>query len=153
MAVGALEDWRRDRRPAERTSTKKPEKSQPMGMRHSTGRALNISGGGPGQAIGARLGRHNSSLHARRDLVYIPTICERASCEDAQRGLPEHGPLRHDSGVGCVAPRPGQYADALSRRTKVCLMLVESLGGIYHASKRQLHTLSLSPNVHPASQL
>eukprot|EP00962_Isochrysis_galbana_P016258 scaffold4655_cov115-Isochrysis_galbana.AAC.1 len=61
---------------------------------------------------------------------------------NVQRGLPQHGPLRHDTGMGWVASRLGQYADALSRRTKVCLILVESLGGIYHASKRQLHTLS-----------
>eukprot|EP00962_Isochrysis_galbana_P036454 scaffold12600_cov107-Isochrysis_galbana.AAC.7 len=49
----------------------------------------------------------------------------------AQRGLREHGPLRHNTGVGWVAPRTGHYADALSRRTKVCLILVESLGGIW----------------------
>eukprot|EP00962_Isochrysis_galbana_P001015 scaffold270_cov121-Isochrysis_galbana.AAC.5 len=39
-------------------------------------------------------------------------------------------------------PHPGQYADALSRGTKVCLILVESLGGIYYASKVQLLKLS-----------
>eukprot|EP00962_Isochrysis_galbana_P025476 scaffold7858_cov117-Isochrysis_galbana.AAC.3 len=30
----------------------------------------------------------------------------------AQRGLPQHGPLRHDTGMGWVASRLGQYADA-----------------------------------------
>jgi hypothetical protein len=38
--------------------------------------------------------------------------------------LPAHGPLRHDTGAGWVAQHPGQYADALSRKIKVCLVLV-----------------------------
>jgi hypothetical protein len=50
--------------------------------------------------------------------------------------------MRHRDGEGWVDQSLGDYADALSRRTKVCLVLVESLGGIYHATKRQLHTLS-----------
>jgi hypothetical protein len=41
------------------------------------------------------------------------------------------GPLRHDTRVGWVAKHEGQYRDALSHRTKVYLMLVESLDGIY----------------------
>eukprot|EP00962_Isochrysis_galbana_P059401 scaffold32972_cov135-Isochrysis_galbana.AAC.1 len=66
---------------------------------------------------------------------------------DVPHGLTRHPRSRpplsllHDTGVGWVAPHTGQYADALSRRTKVCLILVESLGGIYYdASKLQLHT-------------
>jgi hypothetical protein len=60
----------------------------------------------------------------------------------AARGVPEQGPMGHQDGEGWVDQSLGDYADALSRRTKVCLVLVESLGGIYHANKRQLHTFS-----------
>eukprot|EP00962_Isochrysis_galbana_P037904 scaffold13330_cov120-Isochrysis_galbana.AAC.2 len=67
------------------------------------------------------------------------------------RGTPDQGPLSHDTGVGWVAPHTGQYADALSRRTKVCLILVESLlpagrdiryTTYTYASKLQLHKRS-----------
>jgi hypothetical protein len=44
--------------------------------------------------------------------------------------------------VGWVAKRVGQYADALSRKTKVFLVFVESLGGIYYGTKLHLHALS-----------
>jgi hypothetical protein len=46
------------------------------------------------------------------------------------------------AGEGWVAHSPGDYADALSKTTKVCLVLVESLlvGGIYHATKHQTQT-------------
>jgi len=60
----------------------------------------------------------------------------------AERGTQAQGQLRHDTGLGWVAPRAGQYADALSRKTKVCLVLVESLGGIYRDTKFALHALS-----------
>jgi len=75
---------------------------------------------------------------------------------NVQRGLPQHGPLRHDTGMGWVASRLGQYADALSRRTKVCLILVESLGGsgIYLPRLQPPNVNSTpSPNGHPAPQL
>lgn len=52
------------------------------------------------------------------------------------------GPFQHATGVGWVARKEGQYADALARKTKVCLVLVESLGGIYYSTKAQLYKLS-----------
>jgi hypothetical protein len=36
--------------------------------------------------------------------------------------------MRHDTGEGWVARTQGDYADALSKGTKVCLVLVETLG-------------------------
>jgi hypothetical protein len=45
-------------------------------------------------------------------------------------------------GLGWVAYHKVQYADALSRRTKVCLALVESSRGIYYATKHQVYILS-----------
>lgn len=76
--------------------------------------------------MGHRVAFGNTAEHYRR-LVYGWIMCSI----DAARWL-EQGPLSHshDTGVGWVAPHAGQYADALSRRTKVCLILVESLGGI-----------------------
>jgi hypothetical protein len=44
--------------------------------------------------------------------------------------------------MGWVKKKNGQYADAIKRRTKLCLMLVESFGGINHSSNLQLNTLS-----------
>jgi hypothetical protein len=60
----------------------------------------------------------------------------------AERGHQHQGPFRHDKVVGWVAYHKGQYVYALSRRTKVCLALVESLGGVFYATKHQLYILS-----------
>jgi hypothetical protein len=94
------------------------------------GRGSHANGGAPA-SMGHRLAFGNTA-EPYRCLVY--------GC--AERGFPVHGPLCHTTGTGWVAKRDGQYADALSRKTKVCLVLVESLGGIYYGTKLHLHTLS-----------
>jgi hypothetical protein len=58
------------------------------------------------------------------------------------RGTQSQGLLQHATGVGWVAHHEGQYADALARKIEVCLVLVESLGGIYYSTKVQLYKLS-----------
>jgi len=96
--------------------------------------------------MGHRVAFGNTAEHYRR-LVYgwMDYVLNRRGSKARTRP-----PLPFpDTGVGCVAPHAGQYADALSRRTKVCLILEESLGGIYYASKLQLHKLS-PPRAPPA---
>eukprot|EP00962_Isochrysis_galbana_P012237 scaffold3457_cov118-Isochrysis_galbana.AAC.4 len=65
-----------------------------------------------------------------RQVMRRPARATHAAPRRAFR-QPQRLPLSHNTGVGWVAPHIGQYADALSRGTKVCLILVESLGGIY----------------------
>jgi hypothetical protein len=89
--------------------------------------------------MGHRIAFGNTAEHYR-------CRCKVLGCE--ARGDPEQGPLRPSPRYripvwnGWPSMRGSQYRDALSRRTKVCLMLVESLGGIYYSSKLQLHTLA-----------
>jgi hypothetical protein len=96
---------------------------------HALGLGSVANGGAPAP-MGHRNAFGNTAEHMRC-LVY--------GC--AERGH-QHQAFRHDKGVGWVAYHKGQYVDALSRRTKVCLALVESLGGIYYATKHQLYILS-----------
>jgi hypothetical protein len=94
-------------------------KSLPVGL------GSNANGGSPA-AMGHRFAFGNTAEHCRCKGVGMLGL----GCEARRSGA--QGPLCQITRVGWVAKHEGQYQDALSRRTKVCLMLVESLGGIYY---------------------
>ena len=58
------------------------------------------------------------------------------------RGRPSDGPLDHRTGKGWVKETAGQYADALNKRTKVHLLLVERTGGVGRGTRAAVRQLS-----------
>jgi hypothetical protein len=89
----------------------------------SLGRSSAAKRGAPAH-MGHRIAFIGNTAEQYRLLVFV------FGC--AARGVPEQeqGPMRHEDGEGWVGHSLGDYADAVSRRTKVCLVLVESVGGI-----------------------
>ena len=60
-----------------------------------------------------------------------------------ERGRQRDGPLDHATGKGWVKGVKGHYHDAIVvKRTRVCAMLVENLGGISKGGRAQLWALS-----------
>jgi len=83
----------------------------------AVGHGSHPHGGAP-----ARMGHRvafggNTAEHYRR--LPPPSISICMCVPHAARGSPAQGPLSHDTGIGWVAPHLGQYADSLSRGTKV----------------------------------
>jgi hypothetical protein len=60
---------------------------------------------------------------------------ELAAAEARERRVGREARFIHTLVLGCGC-------ELIGKRTKVCLMLVESLGGIYYPSKHQIHTIS-----------
>src|SRR6056297_341339 len=102
----------------------------PLTQSFTAGNGSSAKGGAP-MSVGHRVAFGNTAEQYR---------CLVFGCRE--RGKDTQGALNHSTGKGWVQARAGQYADALSKKTKVCLMLVESFGGIYFATKKQLYTLS-----------
>jgi hypothetical protein len=60
----------------------------------------------------------------------------------AQRGLPGERPFNRATGVGFVAARPGDYADALAKHNPVTLFHTETSGAISPGGRRALALLA-----------
>jgi hypothetical protein len=59
-----------------------------------------------------------------------------------ERGRPRDGAFDHSTGRGWVAKADGQYKDALAKKLKIVLFLVEAFGGISPAARKQMHVLA-----------
>ena len=98
---------------------------------HSAGKGSKEGGGAPA-SVGHLYG-FGSTEEKYHQLIY--------GCRE--RGRQRDGPLDHATGKGWVKGVKGHYHDAIVvKRTRVCAMLVENLGGISKGGRAQLWALS-----------
>ena len=103
----------------------------PLIASYSAGLGSKEKGGAPA-SVGHRVG-FGSTREKYHELIF--------GCRE--RGRKGDGPLSHATGKGWVKAKKGHYEDAIVRkRTRVCAMLVEALGGIERAGRKQIGVLS-----------